>query len=111
MRVGIMLAALAAVAAGCGPAKEDLIRFDGQVFRTGASNVKGAETRAAFSSTAKPVSASFDGARAAAEYEGIRYCIENYGNSRIEWSVGPETDPATLTVEGDTLTFRGRCAP
>ena len=42
-------------------------------------------------------------------YAGTRYCIEKFGNSRIDWAVGPDTEPGRLTIADNTLVFRGTC--
>ncbi|AVO37207.1 hypothetical protein [Pukyongiella litopenaei] len=108
-----MLAALVAVVvpAGCSTFKRDegRIAFDGVYFRSKTAAVDKKVTLADFTTTVKGVSASFDGAREAGRYEGTRYCISNYGTSKIDWSVGPDTDPQRLTIVDDTLTFSGRC--
>ena len=57
----------------------------------------------------KDASVSLDGARAAGGYEGTRYCIANYGTSRIDWTVGPDTEPQNLVIDKDTLNFQGTC--
>lgn len=113
----ILALAAMSVVAGCsglgdrvsriGIGKEK-ITFDGVEFRSSAKAVS-KEDYASFTASVKPASASLNGARGAAEYEGIKYCIKNYGTSRIDWAIGPETDPAALTVDSDTLTFAGRC--
>ena len=82
--------------------------FDGATFRANASRVDRSDI-SYFTSTVAPVSRTLDGARAAAEYEGVRYCIENFGTSRIKWSVGPETEAAALPIEKDRLVYQGRC--
>ncbi|QBF31344.1 hypothetical protein [Thalassococcus sp. S3] len=99
-----------ALLAGCGPSRDDRIRFDGQLFRMNASTVD-RDNRKLFEVTVRPVSASLDGAREAGRYEAIRYCIENYGTSDMIWSVGPDTEGTALAVTNDTLTFRGACNP
>lgn len=108
----VLVAAVAALGlAGCQtPEQRGQIPFDGFYFRTKANKVDKADL-SLFVSTSQPVSASLDGARAAAEYEGTRYCIETYGTSEIIWDVGPETDPASLPIDKDALTYRGRCVP
>jgi hypothetical protein len=102
------VAALGAVllAAGCGGRSE--IAFDGQVYRANATQ---GETRQEFSVSARPVSAGSEGALLAAEHEAKRYCILNYGSSRIAWTVGPDTTGTALPVDGDTLTLSGACDP
>ena len=102
----ILMAVLAVtLVTGCSR-KDDRIAFDGQFYRAKLS--KG-DARHQFSVTARPVSASLDGARQAAEYEAISYCVKEYGSSDIAWIVGPDTDPAALPIADDTLVFQGAC--
>lgn len=83
--------------------------FDGQRFSGKAKAQDQSIERQHFVATVKPVSKSFEGAREAAEHKGIRHCIEFFGTSEIDWEVGPNTDPAALVVENDSLTFMGTC--
>ncbi len=106
-RCGFVVMALLAVAA-CNR-NDDRVAFDGIQFRT-ESDAIGNDLRN-FSLSVTPASASLDGAREAGRYEGTRYCIENYGTSRIRWSIGPDSDPAALRILNDTLTLQGRCTP
>lgn len=96
----------ALLAAGCGGRSE--IAFDGEVYRARAAQ---GETRQDFTVSVRPVSAGLQGARLAGAHEAKRYCIVNYGSSRIAWAVGPETEASTLPVEGNTLTLAGTCDP
>jgi hypothetical protein len=99
------------VLAGCADRKEKLEPFEGFFFSAKAAAVDKKETLAVFTATVSDVSQSLKGARQAAEYEGIKYCIEQYGNSKIDWTVGPDTAPESLRVVDDKLTFSGRCDP
>ena len=103
------LAAALAATVGCGRRDSTDILFDGQRFRAKAAPVDRGRTLAEFLVTVNGVSASLDGAREAGRYEGTRYCIENYGSSKIAWAVGPDTEPARLRIENDRLSFRGTC--
>ena len=85
----------------------DRVAFDGQNYRGAVRTER--RDRINFTASVRPVSASLDGAILAAEYEGIKHCIKFFGTSRIDWSVGPETDRAALPIDGDTLIFTGRC--
>ena len=101
--VGLMI-----LGAGCSK-KEDRMRFDGHYFKTKSAAVDRKTSLAPFTVTVKDVAQSLEGARAAGGYEGTRYCIKNFGNSRIDWAVGPDTDPAQLRIADNTLVFRGTC--
>jgi hypothetical protein len=108
MRIAALITLVLAMLAGC-TKDEDRIRFDGQVYRGNVSKSK--EDRSQFSIAVTPVSASLTGAREAGRYEGTKYCIANYGTSKIDWTVGPDTDADAYVVVKDTLTFQGRCKP
>ncbi|WP_298842113.1 hypothetical protein [uncultured Roseobacter sp.] len=99
----VALAALLLV--GCGP-DDDTIFFDGQFYR---SNAKKDGERHQFRATARPVSASVEGAREAARYEAIAYCVRNYGSSDILWVTDPDVPADELLIEDDTLTLTGAC--
>jgi hypothetical protein len=110
MMRGFSIITLTALALTACSNKEDTgLRFDGQYFQTKAK--KAEDSLVEFTVTVTPVSSSVEGALAAGEYEGTRYCIKNFGTSVIEWSVGPKTDPKQVHVVDDTLTFLGRCNP
>jgi hypothetical protein len=103
----IAIAALAVLAlAGC-ERQQDRVAFEGQMFRAKAAKI--GDDRAAFTVAVSPVTASVDGARQAGQYEATKYCIKNYGSSRIDWVAGPEAE--SLTLDGDTALFQGRCTP
>ncbi|WP_353346881.1 hypothetical protein [Aquicoccus sp. SU-CL01552] len=106
---GAALAALCLLALGGCTDKDKRVRFDGIHFKTKAKAVDRKVSAADFQVEVKKATQSLDGARGAGEYAGIRYCIANFGSSRIDWAIGPDTDPAVLRIEGDTLTFRGTC--
>jgi hypothetical protein len=109
----IRLAALAILAtlAACSGRNANEIAFDGILFKTKTSAVDKKVSRADFTATIYAASASLDGAREAARYEGTKYCVTNYGTSDIDWVVGPDSDPARLTLVDNNITFRGRCDP
>ncbi|EEX11259.1 putative lipoprotein [Ruegeria lacuscaerulensis ITI-1157] len=101
--------AVLTVLAACSGNAEDRVLFDGQAFRAKAKVVDKKRSPADFTVTVKGVSASLDGAREAGRYEATRFCIQNFGSSRIAWKVGPETEPQTLRIDNDSLTFAGKC--
>ncbi|MFT7596184.1 MAG: hypothetical protein ACI8R4_003519 [Paracoccaceae bacterium] len=112
-RAGLAFAGVAviAIAAGCNKREDKLFPFDGHYYKVKSSTVDKKATLADFNVTIWQVSQSLDGAREAGGYEGIRYCIKNFGSSTINWTVGPETEPQNLRIVDDTLTFAGRCNP
>ncbi len=109
MRAALLMAVSAATLIGCSN-NDDVILFDGVEFR-GKSSFVDRDNRRDFTATVSPVAASFDGAREAGRYEGIKYCIENYGTSDILWAAGPDAEPQSWAIDGDTVTFAGRCQP
>ncbi|WP_137699947.1 hypothetical protein [Marimonas lutisalis] len=105
----ITLGLVAGLLASCGAVdklkpKKGLY-FDGQQFRARLEQL--GDEHKEFAVSVFNVSKSLEGARQAGAYEATRHCIEYFGNSDIEWDVGPEDE--SLTVQDDTITFRGRC--
>lgn len=85
--------------------------YDGVPFKTSAKAVDKKVSRALFSVTVKDAGRSITGARQAAAHAGTRYCIENYGTSRIDWAVNPSDENAPLTLSGGDAIFQGTCNP
>lgn len=107
-RVGKLLAATTVALAGCGGGSgDDAVTFDGQTYRAKVSTERG--SREQFIVTARPVSASLEGAREAARYEATVYCVNRYGSSAISWMVGPDSPDDQLPISEDTLTLQGTC--
>ncbi len=103
------LVILAALSACGGSASDERILFDGQAFRAKAKPVDKKKSPSEFTVTVNGISASLDGAREAGRYEGTRFCVQNFGSSRIAWTVGPDTEPQNLRIDNDSLTFAGAC--
>lgn len=106
MRLGLLALCAVVAATGC-TRNSDRVYFDGVYFRTKASATS--DDRRSFKVRVPGVDRSLDGARAAGEYEGTRYCIQNFGTSEIDWVIGPDGDAGKLVVEGNTMTLTGRC--
>ncbi len=103
--VFLMTAALAMTA--CSRLTDDGVRFDGQKYRIKANKVS-KEDRASFDVQVGSSAATLEGAREAAAYGGVEYCIKQYGTSTIAWAV----DPAEAQlIDGDTLIAQGTCKP
>lgn len=81
--------------------------FEGQRYRTKLSKVDG--QRAVFTVAISPASASVSGALEAGRYAATRYCIASFGSSDIIWTSGPDQDPETAEITGDTLVLSGAC--
>lgn len=88
--------------------RENVPLFDGVEFRGAAKSDARTDPRV-FVATARPVSASFEGAVQAAAYEGTKHCLKFYGTSDIVWEVGPDTPRDSLAIRDDTVSFRGAC--
>ncbi len=106
IRAVVILGLCAALVAGCGPRK-DRLSFDGQYFRAKVSKIE--KDRQRFNVTIKPASISLKGALEAGRYEATRYCIVQYGNSAIDWVLGPDQEPGTYTIVNDQLVLSGVC--
>ncbi|KHA52731.1 hypothetical protein [Sulfitobacter geojensis] len=102
----LTIALMLGLVAGCTDSK-NRIAFDGQYFRVKVAKVDG--QRDVFTVRIRDVARSLDGARAAGLHAGTAYCVENYGNSKIAWSVGPDTPPEQLQITDNTLVFQGVC--
>lgn len=107
MMRAITLLTLCAALAACGNVRKDKLSFDGQYFRSKASKIDG--DRRNFTVQVRPATLSVEGAQEAGRFEATKYCIENYGNSRVDWLVGPDDDPSSYVIEGDSLTLQGTC--
>lgn len=107
----ILSLALVVGLAACGQNDKNQAVFDGVAFKTKTSSVDKKTSLADFSATVFGASVSLDGAREAGRYEGTKYCIANYGSSRVDWVIGPDSDPSQLTLVDNAITFRGRCDP
>jgi len=110
----ILLSLVLAVVA-CTNREGRRITFDGIAFRTTAQAVDRRVTLEAFVVEVRDAAAALDAARAAANYEGIKYCIAQYGTSRIDWVVDPSDTSsdteARLTMTDGDLRVQGRCDP
>lgn len=104
----LLLVTLCGALAACGSLRKDQIAFDGQFFRASAKPEDRAD-RQSFAVTVRPASASLVGALEAGRHEGMKYCIETYGNSVILWTRGPDDDPSSHVIERDTLVLLGTC--
>lgn len=101
---------MAATLTGCGRIgliKRDTPTFEGQRFSGRVSSER--RNRQVFTVTVNGVSKSLEGAIASAEYRATQHCIQYFGTSDIDWTVGPETDRQALRIANDSLTFRGTC--
>ncbi len=80
--------------------------FDGVRFKASAKRA-GSDDPRGFVATARPVSASRQGALLSAEHQAKALCIFYYGSSDITWDDGSLT--AAQRVDGDSLQVSGQC--
>ena len=102
---------VATLLSACGGSlsNSDRTTFDGQFFRVKTQAVDKKRTPTEFTVTVNGASASVDGAREAGRFEATRFCVQNFGSSRIDWTLGPDAEPQNLRIENDKLTFAGSC--
>lgn len=107
--VRLTLLGLAVVIAlgACSDRDRQRVLFDGVYFRTKAKAVK--DDRQSFNVEVPKANRSINGAREAGRFEGTRYCIENFGTSDINWSLGPDAEDGRLVIENNDLRLSGRC--
>ncbi len=105
-RLIILALVTTGLVAGC-IAQKDRVLFDGKYFGTKVSKVD--KQRDVFQVTVNDVTKSIDGAREAGRHAGNSYCVKNYGSSKIDWTVGPDTPPEQLRIVGDKMVFQGTC--
>ncbi|MCV2890192.1 hypothetical protein [Ruegeria aquimaris] len=107
--LAMLIGALAVTAACTRTKRENRLLFGGHYFPVKAKPVDKKVSLANFTVTVDKASQSPDDAREAGRHGGTVYCIGNYGTSEIEWSLGPDSDPAQLRIVDDKLTFSGTC--
>ncbi len=105
----VMTAATLLAACGEAPSSANRVAFDGEFFRASAKHVNKKASPSEFTVTVNGVSASLDGAREAGRYEATKFCIRNFGSSRIDWKLSPDAEAQNLRIENDKLTFAGTC--
>jgi hypothetical protein len=102
-----VLALLAVVAvAGCN--RRDVVFFDGMRFdsRLDASR----EDRRDFTVIVRGAAANVPAALQAGAYEATRHCLTTFGDSRVDWTAGPDQAPAQVALAADGSTIlQGRC--
>ncbi|MCT4557923.1 MAG: hypothetical protein N4A61_07675 [Pelagimonas sp.] len=113
----VLVSALVLTTAGCsslsnlgvpGLQRRAIPTFDGHRFNVGVKT-EGRKNQQAFVASVRGISRSPEGAIQAAAYHATRHCLKFYGTSDIDWTVGPDQDPATLAQGTDSLSLSGRC--
>ena len=110
IKLGLLLAGALALS-GCATFNsgkgDKRVYYDGVAFKPKVSSSK--EDRENFEVRVKKATQTLTGAREAGRHKAIAYCIEQYGNSDIIWTDGPDAEDGALILDGDTLVMRGRC--
>lgn len=107
MRLAVLALAGLVILAGCAN-REARILFDGNHYPAKSKRVS-RQDQQEFVVTVRRVSQGIEGARQAGAHEGTRYCLENFGTSEIDWTIGPQADGADALARNGNLTLRGRC--
>lgn len=106
MKVYVLALLAVTVIAGCN--RRDAVTFDGMRFdaRLDASR----EDRRDFTVTVRGAAANVPAALQAGGYEATRYCLTTFGDSRVDWTAGPDRMPeqVALTADGATV-LQGGC--
>lgn len=106
MRTLTLLLASVLLLGGCSD-KDKRVYFDGKYFPAKAKKVKG--DREAFVVNVRKTAQGLDGAREAGRHAAVKYCVENFGYSGIDWVNGPDAEDGTLTLAKGNLVLKGRC--
>ena len=114
-RLGVVLVGAVALMAGCANMRDKLsntekVTFDGFYFVSTVDRLDRKE-RAQFKVYVRNPQQSLEGAREAGRYEAVKYCIEEFGTSRIKWITGPDVEDGALVYDRDRLMFEGVCNP
>lgn len=81
--------------------------YDGVFLKSRAKKV--GDDRSHFQVEVRRASLSLDGAKASGHHAGTRYCIEQYGSSKIDWISSPYVENEALNLDQDTLILEGVC--
>ncbi|WP_421053482.1 hypothetical protein [Leisingera sp. D0M16] len=105
--------ATAALVAACGTSTTNRDRelYDGVPYKAKAKPVDKKTDPAVFYVEIKGADRSVKGAREAAAHAGTKYCVVNYGSSKIAWATDPGDEAAPLTLTDGRATFQGTCTP
>ena len=104
---GISIFVVALLMLGACSEKSQRVFFDGNFYPAKAKKVKG--DRESFVVNVRRVDQGLKGAREAGRHAGIKYCVENFGYSEIDWVKGPDDDATALDRSKGNLVLQGRC--
>ena len=119
MRTATILVLVAATVAGCGrlpsipvPFRQadggtNQIEFDGQRFRTRIAATS--PDRRSFATSVRRPERSVAGALEAGRHRSIAYCLNGFGGSDIDWTVGPDRPAEEVALTGGALVLSGTC--
>ncbi len=115
VRLGLVLVGAVALAAGCANMRDKLsnnekVTFDGIYFVTTLDRLDRKE-REHFKVFVREPQQSLEAAREAGRYEAVKYCIKEFGTSRIDWVSGPDVEDGALLYDNGRLMFEGMCNP
>lgn len=115
VRIAVALLCGAAVLAGCANVRDKLsnsekVTFDGHYFISSVDRLDRKE-REHIKVYVRNPQQSLKGAREAGRYEAVKYCIKEYGTSRIVWISGPDVEDGALVYDKGRLMFEGKCNP
>lgn len=103
-----IILALLAVAAVAGCNRRDVVLFDGMRFDANLQSSR--EDRRDFTVTVRAAAANVPAALQAGAYEATRHCLTTFGDSRVDWTAGPDQVPAQVALAADGSTvMQGRC--
>lgn len=88
--------------------KRERVLFEGYQYKAKANKVS-KEERDHFEVVVSRANQNLTGARQAGGFEAVKYCIKEYGTSKMDWVIGPETE--TIIPVDDKIRLEGYCRP
>ena len=108
MRIAIAMLVAVLMLGAC-TEKTARVYFDGKYYPAKAKH-QSRDDRKVFTATVRRAAQGLDGARSAALHAGTKYCIENFGTSKINWVTGPDADQSVIVSSGGNVVVSGECA-
>lgn len=87
---------------------KERVTFEGYRYKAKAQKVS-KENRDHFTVTVSRATQSLTGARQAGGYEAVKYCIKEYGTSKMDWITGPDSE--VIIPVNDKIELEGYCRP
>lgn len=112
MRLALIAVMVLTPLAGCATVKKlnptrDRVVFEGLYYPSRLSSSR--DDRPAFTIAVGRAAQSLSGAREAGRYEATKYCVNEYGQSDVIWTYGPDVDDSGLQLVNGDLVLEGRC--